>query len=59
MECLPVDGSCDSELKVKDIEGLDTGNWRQGGYRIPLENQDTEMDEDGDALGAEIRDFDL
>ena len=25
--------------------------------RIPLEEQDSEMDEDGDALGVEIREF--
>ena len=36
---LPLDGSCDGELEVKGLDGLEIGDWRRtAGPETPLES---------------------
>ena len=54
---LPLDGSCDGELKVKGLEGLEIGDWRKiAGPATPLE-QDFELAEAGDEMEIQAADL--
>jgi hypothetical protein len=55
---LPLDGSCDGELKVKGLEGLEIGDWRKiAGPAAPLEQQDFELAEEGDEMEIQAADL--
>ena len=48
-DALPLDGSCDGELKVKGLENLEIGDWRRiAGPAALLEQQDFGLSEEGD-----------
>ena len=55
---LPLDGSCDGELEVKGLEGLEIGDWgRIAGLATPLEQQDFELAEEGDEMEIQAADL--